>query len=280
MPEIPSHLVAAAQPRPDLPAKLLGIQIRRGLTLLRRLEARQDETVAHDHQAWHECNQRLLRLLIASYEVWQTYLRTVSSRISAPAPMPSPVQADDLRTEVRELESVASKLGLSETDLAASVPAVSGRELPADDRVLIVHGRNEEAKEKVARFLMKLQLEPVLLDEQAARGRTLIEKFETQWPVAFVVVLLTGDDVGGPASEPRKLRPRARQNVIFELGFSIAKLNRERVCALYEEGVELPSDFHGVEYKPLDAAGAWKAKLARELHEAGLRFDPLRILDA
>ena len=279
MPEIPSHLVAAAQPRPDLPAKLLGIQIRRGLTLLRRLEAR-EETVAYDHTAWHECNQRLLRLLIASYEVWQTYLRTVSSRISAPAPMPSPVQADDLRTEVRELESVASKLGLSETDLAASVPAVSGRELPADDRVLIVHGRNEEAKEKVARFLMKLQLEPVLLDEQAARGRTLIEKFETQWPVAFVVVLLTGDDVGGPASEPRKLRPRARQNVIFELGFSIAKLNRERVCALYEEGVELPSDFHGVEYKPLDAAGAWKAKLARELHEAGLRFDPLRILDA
>ena len=279
MPEIPSHLVAAAQPRPDLPAKLLGIQIRRGLTLLRRLEAR-EETVAYDHTAWHECNQRLLRLLIASYEVWQTYLRTVSSRISAPAPMPSPVQADDLRTEVRELESVASKLGLSETDLAASVPAVSGRELPADDRVLIVHGRNEEAKEKVARFLMKLQLEPVLLDEQAARGRTLIEKFETQWPVAFVVVLLTGDDVGGPTSEPRKLRPRARQNVIFELGFSIAKLNRERVCALYEEGVELPSDFHGVEYKPLDAAGAWKAKLARELHEAGLRFDPLRILDA
>ena len=94
------------------------------------------------------------------------------------------------------------------------------------------------------------------------------------------MVLLTGDDVGGPASEPRKLRPRARQNVIFELGFSIAKLNRERVCALYEEGVELPTDFHGVEYKPLDAAGAWKAKLARELHEAGLRFDPLRILDA
>ena len=155
MPEIPNHLVGATQPRPDLPAKLLGIQIRRGLTLLRRLEAR-EETVAYDHTAWHECNQRLLRLLIASYEVWQTYLRTVSSRISPPAPMPPPVQAEDVRSEVRELESVASKLGLSETDLAASVPAVSGRELPADDRVLIVHGRNEEAKEKVARFLMKL----------------------------------------------------------------------------------------------------------------------------
>jgi len=90
---------------------------------------------------------------------------------------------------------------------------------------------------------LKLQLEPVLLDEEAARGRPLIEKFETLWPVAFVVVLLTGDDVGGLAPEPRKLRLRARQNVIFELGYSIAKLTRERVCALYEEGVELPSDF-------------------------------------
>ena len=265
-------------PRAHLHARLLAIQIQRGLTLVRRLEARGDETVAHDYQAWREHNERLLRLLIASHEVWESYLRTVCSSSYGRRTPPSGGFREAVQTEIRDLASVADKLGLSETEPEASVPAVSGGE--ADDRVLIVYGRNEEAKEKVARFLMKLQLEPVLLDEQAARGRTLIEKFETQWPVAFVVVLLTGDDVGGPASEPRKLRPRARQNVIFELGFSIATLGRERVCVLYEEGVELPSDFHGVEYKPLDAAGAWKAKLAKELHEAGLRFDPLRILDA
>jgi len=71
---------------------------------------------------------------------------------------------------------------------------------------------------------------------------------------------------------------RARQNAIFELGFSVANLTRERVCALYQEGVELPSDIHGVEYTPLDPAGAWRAKLGRELYEAGFRFDPLKVL--
>jgi predicted nucleotide-binding protein len=139
-----------------------------------------------------------------------------------------------------------------------------------------VYGRDEAVKEKVARFLMTLGLEPVLLDEQAARGRTLIEKLEDESPVAFAVVLLTADDVGALASQSHDLRPRARQNVILELGFSLGKLTRRRVCALYEAGVELPSDFHGVEYTSVDAAGAWRAKLARELHEVGLRFNPMK----
>jgi len=280
LPEIPAQSLPATRPTPRLHARLLALQIQRGLTLTGRLEARGDETVAHDYQAWRECNARLLRLLITSHEVWESYLRTVCSSSHGRRPPPSTDLVEVVQAEIRDLVSVANRLGLSETEPEASVPAVRSGMLPADDKILLVYGRNVEAKEKVARFLMKLQLEPILLDEQAGRGRTLIEKFETQWPVAFVVALLTGDDVGGLAPGPRELRPRARQNVIFELGFSIATLGRERVCVLYEEGVELPSDFHGVEYQPLDAAGAWKAKLAKELHEARLRFDPLRILDA
>ena len=77
MPEIPGQSVPATMPRAHLHARLLAIQIQRGLTLVRRLEARGDETVAHDYQAWCEHNERLLRLLIASHEVWESYLRTV-----------------------------------------------------------------------------------------------------------------------------------------------------------------------------------------------------------
>jgi len=175
-----------------------------------------------------------------------------------------------LQAELRALEFLADRLMVTG---AGKEPQSA-----ADGKVLVVYGRNEETKEKVARFLMKLGLEPVLLDEQAAHGRTLIEKLEAS-PVDFAVVLLTGDDVGAlRSSEPQRLRPRARQNVIFELGYSIAKLGREYVCALYEEQVELPSDFRGVEYKPLDSAGAWKSKLAKELLEAGFQFDPLNAL--
>ena len=92
-------------------------------------------------------------------------------------------------------------------------------------------------------------------------------------------MILTGDDVGGLAAEDDTLHRRARQNVIFKLGFAVGRLRRERVCALYEETVELPSDIHGVEYTPLDTAGAWRTKLARELHEAGFHFDPLKVIN-
>ena len=98
---------------------------------------------------------------------------------------------------------------------------------PADDRkVLVVHGRNHELRERVARFLMKLDLEPVLLEEQAALGRTLIEKLDSQAGPSFAVVIVTGDDVGALAADADRLRPRARQNVIFELGFSVGRLGR------------------------------------------------------
>jgi predicted nucleotide-binding protein len=85
------------------------------------------------------------------------------------------------------------------------------------------------------------------------------------------VVLLTGDDVGG--TQPDKLQPRARQNVILELGYFVGKLGRSQVCALRAEGVEIPSDFAGVVYHPLDAGGAWKFQLARELKAAGYAVD-------
>jgi len=249
-------------------------QIRQGRRLAGNL-AREDPHAAEDeYYAWHDYNQHLLGLLLTRDDVLRAYLRA-THRVTLPrAPAAGGALLDGLRTEIQELESVAERLGIAPLLLGAD-PA--GREAP-QKTVLVVHGRNVAIKEMVARFLMKLGLEPILLDEQAAHGRTLMEKLEAYSRVSFAVVLLTGDDVGALVSERRSVRPRARQNVIFELGFSIANLTRQRVCALYEEGVELPSDLHGVEYQPLDPVGAWRSKLARELHAAGLEFDPMKVL--
>ncbi len=99
----------------------------------------------------------------------------------------------------------------------------------------------------------------------------VIEKFESHaGAAAFAVVLLTADDRGGQEDE---LRPRARQNVIFELGYFIGQLGRSRVAVLYSDGVELPSDMNGVLYTPADKAGAWRLKLAREMKAAGIPTD-------
>jgi predicted nucleotide-binding protein len=147
------------------------------------------------------------------------------------------------------------------------------------DSVFIVHGHDGEAKEAVARFVEKLQLRSIILHEQSNLGHTIIEKFEKHSNVAFAIVLLTDDDIGASKRTPRSLKPRARQNVIFEFGFFSAKLGRRRVCALVKDGVEVPSDIHGVVYVPMDATGAWRTLLAREMRAAGLNIN-LNILAA
>jgi predicted nucleotide-binding protein len=139
--------------------------------------------------------------------------------------------------------------------------------------VFIVHGRDEAPRDAVARFLTKLEMVPIILQEQASSGRTIIEKFEAAADVAFAVVLLTPDDIGGLNDTKNNLRPRARQNVIFELGYFAAALGRGRVVAMLKGEIEEPSDYRGVAYIALDAAGAWKLALGRELKQAGLNVD-------
>lgn len=140
-------------------------------------------------------------------------------------------------------------------------------------KVFVIHGHDDGSKETVARFITKLGLTPVILHEQPNRGRTIIEKFETHADTAYAIALLTPDDVGGQAGPNPEQRPRARQNVIFEFGFFMGKLGRDRVCGLTKGEVELPSDYSGVLYIPIDPSGAWKITLVRELKAVGIDVD-------
>lgn len=171
-----------------------------------------------------------------------------------------------------------------ETDISLreevkKTPASSERVSLPDNptRVFVVHGHNHGVKEGAARFLEKLGLDPVVLHEKPNAGRTIIEKFSDYADVHFAVVLLTGDDVGRPRAAKTEPSLRARQNVILELGYFLGRLGRARVCALYEAGVEVPSDYSGVLFVELDAAERWKFDLVRELLAAGFDVDANRI---
>ncbi len=145
-------------------------------------------------------------------------------------------------------------------------------------KVFLVHGHDDEAKWEVAEFLRKIALDPIILHEQPSGGRTIIEKLEAYSDVAFAVVLFTPDDVGGTkATEVGDLKARARQNVIFELGYFVGKLGRGRVCLLHKATAEIPSDLSGVVYEAIDPAGAWKTKLANELLAAGVDADKSKL---
>lgn len=144
-------------------------------------------------------------------------------------------------------------------------------------KVFVVHGHDEAAMHGLARFLEKLGLEAIILKEQPDQGRTIIEKFEgSAADVRFAVVLLTPDDLGSSIKSDTP-DARARQNVIFELGYFAGKLGRGRVCLLRKGQVEIPSDLYGVIYTDMDPADGWQAKLVRELKAAKLDFDANRL---
>jgi len=140
-------------------------------------------------------------------------------------------------------------------------------------KVFIVHGNDEEKKEAVATLLAKMDLEPVILHEQPGHAMALIEKFEHYGDVVFAIIILTGDDYGYAKGKPEESKPRPRQNVVFELGFLIGRFQGQHVCALHEEGLEMPPDYKGAVFIPYDAGGIWKLLVARAMKTANLNVD-------
>ena len=146
---------------------------------------------------------------------------------------------------------------------------------PANSRnkVFIIHGHDQHYRIAVARLLEKAGLEPIILHEKPNKGRTIIEKVEDYGDVRFAVVLLTPDDLGSANNQADNPQPRARQNVIFEFGYFIGRLGRERVCALVKGNIEKPSDSDGILYVPMDDGNGWKAELLKELKNADFEID-------
>ena len=137
--------------------------------------------------------------------------------------------------------------------------------------VFIVHGRDNEAKYEVSRFIESLGLKAIILHEQASSGMTIIEKIEHYSNDAdFALILYTPCDLGRGVHESKiPAKNRARQNVVFEHGYLMAKLGRENVCALVKGEIETPNDISGVVYVGLDAAGGWKLAVSKELKACG-----------
>ena len=176
------------------------------------------------------------------------------------------------------LDSMIKEIEDQWEDAPLSLEQVEGQppQKAVGNRVFVIHGRNHGVRDTVVRFLEKLQLEPVVMMEQPNQGRTVIEKLEDTANADFAVALLTPDDQGMLKGNGPKAR--GRQNVIFELGYFLRHLGRDKVCALVQGEVEIPSDYYGVLYIALDDSGAWQQELMRELKAAGFTIDANLVL--
>jgi predicted nucleotide-binding protein len=150
--------------------------------------------------------------------------------------------------------------------------ALSQGQLPGGN-VLLIHGRDEVTKESVLDFLENLGLRVIILHEQPDRGKNMMEMFEESPDIHFAIILLTPDDIATPRNKPKERQTRVSQNVMFEFGYFLSKLGRGRVCALYQEGVEIPSEYPGAVAIPMDSRGGWRLLVAKEIKQTGMEID-------
>ena len=243
-----------------------------------------------NHKNWSKDNKDLLLELFYSSSVADEYTRfsdgvSMTSTTSSGSPLDAlkefsirlSVFREGIGEHVERLVEIRDGIGLYNEPPDTPQRTVGNNEIAEKPtnalgtEVFIVHGHDEAAKHAVARFVKRFDIEPIILDEQPDQGQTIIEKFEDHADeTGFAIVLLTPDDVGASKEEANELEPRARQNVILELGYFLGKLGRARVCVLYKEEVQLPSDIHGILYVPMDRSNGWQLKVAQEMKHAGL----------
>lgn len=177
-----------------------------------------------------------------------------------------------IKYKLDNLRSLLSKSDLIKSDVKSTASPVKKPDFSKDE-VFIVHGHDDLAKTKTARFIERLGLKPIILHEQSSSGQTIIEKIEKYSNVGFGIVLYTPCDVGSVKGKEDELSNRARQNVVFEHGFLIGKIGRKNVCALVKDEVEVPNDISGVVYVKMDSDDAWNLRVAKELKSSGYNID-------
>ncbi len=168
---------------------------------------------------------------------------------------------------------------LTKPQTTATPPVASAS---AKRRVLVVCGTDDEMKKALTQALSKLWLIPILLCEEPSHGRKIVERFADYADVGFAVVLLSPDDFAYAKNEEsttRKFRPR--QEVVFELGFLLGKLDKGNVLVFFREcaNFEVPTDFEGMKTVAFDELDSWKLALIRELGNSGYSVDADRILE-
>ena len=238
------------------------------------------KTFTTEFRKWSDFNKELLKQSfdIPDNEYLDTYSKRGMSYVMTGDEDLLKLYHDEITEKISYLESLIQQLPLlPSTVVHKSVTAIKATNTHSN-KVFIVHGHDKLARTEAELLMEQLGFEPLVLFKQANMGATIIEKLERESKdVCFAIVLYTKCDEGKAIGEA-DLKPRARQNVVFEHGMMCALLGRDHVVALVDDGVEIPGDLSGVVYIKHDADDNWKFKVAKEMRAVGLDADANRIV--
>lgn len=168
------------------------------------------------------------------------------------------------------------------SDRMERMDAAFGIPRAISNQIFIVHGNEITMLNAVVATLKRLGHESLISHDRSLEDKSIFQKFIDHPGIGFAVVLLSADDIGYRKDQtPNEARLRARQNVVFELGFLMGKLGRERVFVLYVEqrNFELPTSYFEAIYTPYDRFGHWQFELVRRLKSCDYKVDANQLLD-
>lgn len=247
-------------------------------------EFTQAASTSADGQRWQveyatdlDCVRTAIEVLVSL----QHRIGSVPVSDDAPSTMPALALSSAPGAALRvEFEPRATNGSVSSMPSPGPTGPLAGKR---EKQIFLLHGRDEKRMRAVVQLLESAgSHEVTVIDDGPSEGATLVERFAGATQSGYAIVLLTADDVGTPRlalDEEPYFSPRARQGVVFQLGFLVGALTPSRVCVLYEHGVELPSNLDGLGYVRFDLGGAWQSKLLGELRVAGFDYDPEKLVE-
>ena len=188
----------------------------------------------------------------------------------------------DFRSEVELFVKAGPGETVAEDDKPGADQKDAQTHAEAEPRVFVVYGHDIDAREELELILRRVKANPIILQNLPGKGDTLIEKLESLTDADFACVLLTPDDVGAAKCKRDKVRPRARQNVVLELGMVLSRLGRRRVAILVKgDEIEKPSDIDGlIHISFTDRVSEAGTELGATLQEAGFNINVRDLLGA
>jgi len=141
-------------------------------------------------------------------------------------------------------------------------------------KIFIAHGTDHGPRDDLADMLRTFGLKPVLFSKSPDHSRSVIEKFEqSAEECEFAIILLAPDDKQ-VLDRKGRVNSRARQNVIFEMGWFFGRLGRSKTLLIYNGAIELPSDIGGVLYKRYaNSVLELEDDIAKALKAGGVRIE-------
>jgi predicted nucleotide-binding protein len=252
----------------DKAREQINVQIEKGRVIRDQdIKNRDDlEKIAwKDKERWHDDNIRLLILIFDNESVVDKhYYFSFGIELWGDKPLYEDIKyfRETINRYMENLKSILEeqeRIYQLEQELKDPIMDTTSKQ-----KVFVVHG-HDPIKDQLESLLLRWGFDPIILADQVSQGlKTIIEKFEANSDVKCAIVLLTPDDEGHLKGD-NDLKSRARQNVIFELGFFIAKLGRDRIICLQKGDIEIPSDIGGI--LPITFGNDLKSEIYQKLHD-------------